>query len=406
MLLSLPLLTRLYTPENYGAIGIFLALLVPLNVVASLRYEFAIPLPKDPADARHLLVLSLAITTVIASLVALFLQSFGDNLLAWVGGEALSGYLWLLPINVVFAGTYLALSHVAIRQQAFLPLALSKVSEGVGQSVTQIFFGWLQVGLFGLISGLLVRFSFAVISLKDMASTLFIPHWQISPQRLWELARIYHKFPKYNASATFLQFVSMHLPVLFLAATYGVQVAGWFSLGQRVLEAPITFLSKSASQVYLGELSLSLRQDDGDARHLYSKTLWRQSKWALLFAVVLILPAPWLFPWLFGESWRVTGIYVQALSLMFISQFLAQSLVAETLTVIGRQRWQLVFEIIKITMILLIFLLARYITVAPLVTVMAYGGVVTLINVVYLKISWNLIKDYDKNSFIKNKTPL
>jgi O-antigen/teichoic acid export membrane protein len=379
---------------------------VPLNVVASLRYEFAIPLPKDPSDAKHLLVLSLGITLVIAGLVAAFLQSFGDNLLIWVGGEALSGYLWLLPINVVFAGVYLALSYVAIRQQAFVPLALSKVAEGVGQSVTQLLFGWLQVGLFGLISGLLVRFALAAISLIDMVSALFTPHWQVSPQRLWQLARSYRKFPQYNASATFLQFASMHLPVLFLAATYGVQVAGWFSLGQRVLEAPITFLSKSASQVYLGELSMSLRQDDGNARHLYSKTFWRQSKLGLLLAVMLILPAPWLFPWLFGETWRVTGVYVQALLLMFISQFLAQSLVAETLTVIGHQRWQLVFEVIKVTMILLIFSLARYITVAPLVTVVAYGGVITLINAVYLKISWNLIKNYDKKSVIKNKTPL
>jgi O-antigen/teichoic acid export membrane protein len=41
-----PILTRLYTPEDFGVFGVYASILGIVTVVASLRYEYALPLPE------------------------------------------------------------------------------------------------------------------------------------------------------------------------------------------------------------------------------------------------------------------------------------------------------------------------------------------------------------------------
>lgn len=56
--LASPFLTRLCTPSGFGVLSAYTAIFSILVVVASLRYELAIPLPEDDETAANLLVLS------------------------------------------------------------------------------------------------------------------------------------------------------------------------------------------------------------------------------------------------------------------------------------------------------------------------------------------------------------
>src|SRR5256885_405341 len=69
--LSLPVLTRLYTPADYGALAVFSSTITVLLVLASLRFELAIPLPESDEDAASLLALSFLVLAGIAGAVAL-----------------------------------------------------------------------------------------------------------------------------------------------------------------------------------------------------------------------------------------------------------------------------------------------------------------------------------------------
>lgn len=53
--LSSPLLTRLYGPEAFGIIAIFTAITGIISVMACLRYEQAIMLPKRDEEAANFL---------------------------------------------------------------------------------------------------------------------------------------------------------------------------------------------------------------------------------------------------------------------------------------------------------------------------------------------------------------
>ena len=67
--LAMPVVTRLFTPADFAAAAAFSSLVGILVVAVCLRFEVAIPLPEDDAEAANLLALS-AGSTVLAALVA------------------------------------------------------------------------------------------------------------------------------------------------------------------------------------------------------------------------------------------------------------------------------------------------------------------------------------------------
>lgn len=59
MVLLLPVLTRLYSPQDFNTLSVYLGLLSIFSVVATLRFELAISLPEEDGEAAHLLALGL-----------------------------------------------------------------------------------------------------------------------------------------------------------------------------------------------------------------------------------------------------------------------------------------------------------------------------------------------------------
>ena len=151
VLAASPLLTRLYTPEDFGVLGVFTALLMIFGIAVSLRYELAIPLAEDDARMVNLLALSLVLTLLVSSLVGVAVWLRGELLAGWLKTEALWPLLWLLPIGLLAMGCNRALIHWAIRRQKFGQIARRQIGRSVGQVIIQIGCGYLALGPIGLL---------------------------------------------------------------------------------------------------------------------------------------------------------------------------------------------------------------------------------------------------------------
>ena len=117
-LLALPILTRLYTPEDFTVLATFSSILALLTVVSCLRFEIAIPMPKKQEIAMQLFLLSLISVFCITVLVttALFIwEEYFDELT----NNRLQGYYWLIPVGVFCAGFYKALQYWMTREKKF-----------------------------------------------------------------------------------------------------------------------------------------------------------------------------------------------------------------------------------------------------------------------------------------------
>lgn len=308
-----PFLTRLYSPSDFGVLAILTSVVTVVGVLASLRYEMAIPLADEEEKASNLLALTLAlvVATTITSIVGVALG--GQWLAQLLKIPALVDYLWALPIAILTIGLSQVFNSWAIRQRAYGSLASSRIFQTFGGSGTQLAAGLLHLGALGLVLGQLVNQTISAILL---ALTVRGRDRQrvraVSRINMRAVAREYHRFPKYSTGAVVLNAVSMQAPIFLLSYFFGPIVTGYYALGYRLLQVPINLIGQSVAQVYMSRARQALREGWIGQESLQLLQVLIQLGVPLM--LVVGISAPEAFGILFGSKWITAGEYVQWLS--------------------------------------------------------------------------------------------
>lgn len=332
--MSAPILTRLYTPEDFGLFAVFSAFAAITAVVIGLRYELSIPLEQDDQIAAAL-VAGVGLTSVSISLLAcLLLWLWGAWLAALLGVPELAPLFWLLPPCMMLWGLGNALSFWSIRQGTFRLNGINRMAQYGAQASGQLVFGVAALGGTGLILGYalgyLTRFVHLLVALPRADLRAFC---RPSPAEVWQGLRYYWRYPAFSASSSILQSSCNMLPAVMVAALYGPAMAGFYALAQRVVALPFRLLSDAASQVFLGEIR---SRDHKGMLRLFKRTVGLFVGLGVLGLLPLAAVAPWLFAIVFGEAWRETGTILQLLTPLYLVRFVVTP-VSQALNALQRQ---------------------------------------------------------------------
>ncbi len=351
VVLATPVLTRIYEPAEFGVLTVFVSIMGLMIVVSALRYEIAIPLPASPVAAINLTALSSLIVVGMSILSGVILFFFGAALAQRLSVPQLIPYLWFFPVGLLTGGLFQTLSYWHIRQRQFKRLTQAKVGQSTGMVSGQLLMGGLKFGAVGLVGGYVLGRIVAggqlLYSMIRDSRTLF---GDIHFSNIKKSASRYRRFPLISSWSALLNQGGLQAAPLLLAAFYGVQVAGWFGLAQRVAGIPLTLIGRSVSQVYLGEASRLHNENPADMRRLFLRTA---SKLFLYVGIPLViggLIAPWIFGFIFGERWRISGWYIVALLPMFLGQMVVTPL-SQTLNILERQDLQLIWDFFRILVV-------------------------------------------------------
>ncbi len=374
-----PLLSRLYTPADYGAYGAFLAVLMMVVSVAGLRYEIAVPVPASEAVAVRLALVAFAAVLATALVAGVVVTAVG-----WAPpGLAPALVAPWLALGIVGLGGYQVLASWSARTRSYRTLSFSKVTRNVSQVALQALtglFGWTG---YGLIVGQVVGGAAGMARMtRSFATTLRSVPW--SAGSLWSAARSYWRFPAFAAPSGLLQSAGNQVPLLVVLAAFGPEVAGGFAFAQRVVAAPVTVVGFAVGQVFVGEFGALVRTRSPAALRLYGRTLVRLFALGLVPVVVLAVAAPLAFEWVFGGAWVEAGRFVRALAPMLLVQF-AVVPVSSVLNLLERTRAQLVFDAVRFALGVgtMALVASRGATPATTVAVYATGmGVAYVLNAV------------------------
>jgi O-antigen/teichoic acid export membrane protein len=309
--LSSIILTRLYSPADFGVLGVFTALASQLAVFICLRYEWAILPAKEDEKAADLLFLACIISGIVTLLITVSVIIGADQIAAWVKVPALAKFLWLMPIATLFAGIYQVFNYWALRQKEFSVVAKSQVAKNIWSSSTQIGLGFLNLAAFGLL------FGYVVNQISGVYPLLLI-FWRSSRERLAHFSfrrslaagREYLKFSFSCVTSSFFNYAALSAPALFIAYYYDTETVGLYALAQRITSIPAVFIGNAVSQVYFSHACELIHQDPKELKKLFDKTsllLFGVSFLAALF----LLAGPWIVPIVFGAKWQVAGVMTQ-----------------------------------------------------------------------------------------------
>ncbi|SOY82787.1 conserved membrane hypothetical protein [Cupriavidus taiwanensis] len=321
LVLSTPLLTRLYHPTDFGVFAVFTAVMSVILVVSSLRYEFAIPLPKGQANARRLLLGVLGINGIASLLSLLVVAVFRHDIATHCKTPELADYLWLLPLVILCAGSYKALNYWAVRGNNYGVIAKTKLSQSFANVLTQFAAGLGGMGAIGLILGQLVGLTAGTARLARGAGlgSMLRQAGQALPRIRLLLGR-YHRFPKYDVPAALVDVVGTQMPNFLLAALFSPIVAGYYMLAERVLMMPMTLLAQAVAQVMLGATQDKARNKTLD--RLAVKVVSVLTAVVALPTLLVFWAGPDIFALVFGQGWREAGVYASWMMLGLAAQFL------------------------------------------------------------------------------------
>ncbi len=392
VLIASPLLARLYHPADFGTLAAVMSIVSLSSIVASWRYDLAIPLPLDDVTGVNLLVLALVIVCGMSCLCGLTTWLIGSEVVKWAGTPYLMPYLWLIPVGFFVAGLYQALTMWAVRNNAFGKIARGKITQAWSAVGTQLPVGFVHAGPLGLLLGDVIgrACNAGVLGtlVLDQKSTAVRT---VSLKGIISAARTYRRFPLLSSGSALLNSAGLQLPPLLLAMLYGPQVAGWFSMTLRILAVPVVLLGDSIGRVFWGESARTLRENPKDLERLFKKTAKMLFLLAAIPVALLSLVAPSVFTMVLGEPWHEAGVYAQLLTLMFVSGTVASPL-SVTLAVLERQDLQLAWDGMRFIALVSVFLIVHGLGLSARTAVLTYGATMSVTYVIHFVLAWICIR--------------
>lgn len=340
-----PIIARLYGPEAFGVLGVFMSVVVALASIAGLAYPIAIVLPKSDADAGGLARLSLAIALSIAAATALILAAFSESIIVLFRLEPIASFIFLLPVVVIFTTLLATTQQWLIRTRQFSVTARVAVLQALIVNGAKAGLGLVQPLASTLIliatAGFALHAGMLELGRRLSGTRRQDPFPDEPKKSLPELARAHRDFPLFRAPQELLNALSHGLPVILLAAFYGPKAAGFYALAYSVLAAPIRLIGRSVGSVLYPRLAEAAHRGE-DLRRLVLLPTRALFLMGLVPFGTIMVAGPVLFAFAFGDEWRDAGNYAQWLSLWLLAGFVNAPSV-KVIPIINEQKRFLLF---------------------------------------------------------------
>jgi O-antigen/teichoic acid export membrane protein len=306
-----PLLTRLFTPQDFAIFGFFNSVALLLGGVATMRFDQGIVLARSSGMAAATFLLSFGACLFFTILLSLFLVLGGASLLErWVGMDGFASTALLLPLQVLAVGLYWVASQWAIRQKQFLDLSKYQIGRTVLVIGFQLLVAASVWGGWGLSLGQSIGLLLAAMWLFARGlkrdSKAILRALRIGKIRL-AISRFAY-LPQFTILQELISALSQPAILLILSHLQGTTLVGQFVLAQRVLQQPINFLGQSLQQTYIRHLADLTHQNKDIFRPMLRASAFLLVPSAMLI-IILFLFGHGLFSFAFGTNWAMAGTY-------------------------------------------------------------------------------------------------
>lgn len=319
-----PILTRIFTPEDFGLLALYSSIVLIFSSIVSGRYESAIIIPKDDIDAKNIVFLAVILSLISSVIMFLVIALFSRQLSTLLGSEEIRFWLYLIPLNIFIISVSIALRHYSNRNKKYKNISQSTMLQSVTQGGGNLLLGTLTQIKGALIMGVFIGNLFCLIFLYKVNLGIFSRNY-FDIKKIKFLSKKYINFPKILVASTLIEGVSAQLPVFLLGSFFGPAIVGFYSLSQRTIRLPIGVVGDAFSQVFRQE-ALDLLNKKNDCSLLFKTTLKKLILIAALPFMLFFIFAPDVFSIVFGANWRVAGEYAQILTPLFFLQFVVSPL--------------------------------------------------------------------------------
>lgn len=393
VMLSMPLVTRLYSPADMGVFGVFMSFISFASVGVALRYDLAIVAARDKFEADVLLISSIALAipcVAIASIVLFGMIRF--DILGYVvlpGWSALAMFVALLA-----TGVFSSLRFWYVGRKKFGDISLALVSQGAGRATIPVVLGWLSSSWTGLLGGEILGRMLGVARLArgawPEARATFAA---LDTRHGAQVLRRYWKYPAVFLPSSMIDALATSLPLPIISSLFGVSAAGQYFLVSRLASVPAALIGAGVADVFHAKISEAARTDKSLVHRTMKSAMQKLAVISLGIYLPTALVSPFLFSLVFGESWQQAGTLMAIQSLAGITGLVVSPL-SRALAISRYPELKFLPDIVRLVIPISSLWVCHHFGMTFLLTMVVFSALTAISEIFYISIIWYATADH------------
>lgn len=387
-----PLLTRMYTPDDFGLLNLFLSIGGVLVLFATGAYYSAVVLPQDTLQGVACFHVGMCCNVIVTAL-CLVSACFSSSIALLFNVPALAHYYYLLPFYVFLSALWQLLNYWYVREKQFTLVSAYQVGQSTLGAGLKLSFGINTAWQGGLLYAVVLSPLLSLLAVIARSLGSLRPLFKVRYAQCKEMARQYRKFPQFTLPKLLVNYLGGNLPVLLLAPFFDLSYIGYLGMALALSFTPISIVTKSFYQVLFSYVTNRVH---------HNQTILGYYRQYLGVAVLVIgvcfgalyFVLPLLISWLLGDSWITVAYYIQ-----YLLPWLAVISITNTfdfvLDVFGKQDKQFYFELLLFVLRILVLVWAIWQR-QFIIAVVGFSAVSFLLRLFYGGYQYYLIKQYEQ----------
>lgn len=319
-----PIITRIYTAEEFGLYTLIITVLSFAGPVLCLKLDMSIISALTKRE-KYAAIIASFLTMILVSFVIAGLYSYFVFYLSY--SFSFLTYFFITFLLLVLYGLNLILLACNNRDGMYGLMSQVTIIRSVSNNSLLLILGKLSFGVSGMVISHLTSSSLGVWrqskNLRKNYRYLFL----IKSKDIINLFKKHKHLIYLNTPSAFISTALYSSINIFVGIVYSSEMLGYYALSYRVLGIPLIIISSNISRIFY-EKALKEKHAHGNFQSVFNSTM------KILFVIViplilsLGLISPMIFPYIFGEGWGTAGIFVSILTPMFVIRLVSESLLS------------------------------------------------------------------------------
>ncbi|HHQ6731262.1 TPA: type 8 capsular polysaccharide synthesis protein Cap8K [Staphylococcus aureus] len=388
LIITTPIITRLYSPAEFGEFTIFSNIAMILIPIINARYDLLIVNAKNDRSANILSQISFLISLLILLiLVPIFAIS------AWLYPNFILDFIFIIIMLFLVSLTNIFTNYLN-KERKYKVLSLINVFRAGSMALLQIIFGLLALGSLGLIIG----FSLSYIAGITLGYKTFKKHFNIVRDKEETKALFLENKNQlfYSTPSILLNSLSFSVVVFFIGILYTNTEVGIYGMAIRVLGIPVTIISLGLSKIFMQQAN-DYYIEHGNFRNL----LLKFSSILVIVSIILYVPlylfSEELVNILLGHSWVDAITVIKIVIPLFVIRLIV-STVSLSVIVLQKQQLELILQALFLIGTTATFVISKMLN----LTFLNFVSINTVVLIVSYMIFFIALYYFAKNKKFKN----
>lgn len=379
-----PILTRIYSPDDFGLLALYLGIANIVANIATGRYELAILLPKKTSESKSVVVLSIVISFILSFVALLIVLFFNTRIAELLGNKLLASWLYFIPLSIFLNGLYQSFYYWLNRHQKYKQMIYSKVIRTASTSILAVILQVFSMGLlYAQLLGRFVSTLYLLIYSRKRVTINFIEE----NNELRSVASKYKEFPIYDIPTALISSSTQNVPNILFNSYFSSVIGGYYYLAQRIIGLPISLISRAFIDVFKQQATDEYAKT-GNARRAFKRIFIIMLLLSVIPFTLFYIFCEDVFAFAFGKEWYIAGVYAKILIPMVFFRFLAGPL-SFMFYIANKQVYNLIGQFINLALLIAAFLIGSFYE-SEYVTLRFMSVSFSLFYIIYMIISYRL----------------